>query len=148
MPKHDMDENPYESPDVSDGWTIRVKGAVRPPAICLSVLSVMALLADIPISFVNFVDAMRLVETSHFSSAALVGLCTLFVIAMHLFVLVGAVQMYRLTDYRLAKTAAVVSLVPLCSPGLIVGIPFGIWAFVVLSRNGVRESFTARKTRA
>jgi hypothetical protein len=60
---------------------------------------------------------------------------------IHAFVLYGALMMYRARAYRHALTAAIVSLIPFCSPIVLVGIPFSIWALAVMFRRDVREAF-------
>ena len=54
---------------------------------------------------------------------------------------VGCVAMLRLKNYQAALTAAVLSMIPVCSPCIVLGIPFGIWAFVVLRRPDVKARF-------
>jgi hypothetical protein len=48
--------------------------------------------------------------------------------------------MLRLRSYPLAVAAAVLAVVP-WSPAWLLGLPFGIWALVVLCRPGVRAAF-------
>jgi hypothetical protein len=57
-----------------------------------------------------------------------------------IFVLAGSIQMLRLRSYGLAITGAVVALLP-CNPGCILGLPFGIWAIIVLAKPEVKEAF-------
>jgi len=55
-------------------------------------------------------------------------------------VLAGAIQMIRLRTYGLALTAAIIALLP-CSPGCLLGLPFGIWALVALNKQEVKDAF-------
>lgn len=57
------------------------------------------------------------------------------------FVLYGSIQMRAQKNYGIAKAAAIVAMIPLLGPCCILGIPFGIWAFVALNKPGVKESF-------
>ena len=57
------------------------------------------------------------------------------------FVLYGAIQMRNLKNYGQARAAAIVAMIPLLGPCCLLGIPFGIWAFVVLGQPGVRNAF-------
>ena len=139
-----MGDNPYQTPKSVGTEQVNVKTFVRPPAVSLAVLALLTLLLDISIGFVNFVDAMRFIESYGILSAAPLGLGTVFMILMHLVVLIGAIKMFRLTGYRFAKCAAIVSLVPMCSPGFILGIPFGIWPLVALSKPEVRQAFSVQ----
>ncbi len=56
-------------------------------------------------------------------------------------IFVGSLKMRKLTGYGLAKAAAVLAIVPLFAPCLLLGIPFGIWALMVLSDQQVRSAF-------
>src|SRR5262245_31985142 len=55
----------------------------------------------------------------------------------------GAWCMRRGVSYRFAMTSAILASLPLLSPCLWMGIPFGIWALVVLRRPDVRAAFVS-----
>lgn len=56
-------------------------------------------------------------------------------------ILFGAIGMKRLQYYSLAKTAAVVAVVPCIGPCFIAGIPLGLFALITLNRTDVRNAF-------
>jgi hypothetical protein len=56
-------------------------------------------------------------------------------------VLIGAAKMQKLQNYQLALTASIVAMVPCISPCCILGLPFGIWALVVLNKPEVKSQF-------
>jgi hypothetical protein len=56
------------------------------------------------------------------------------------FALTGAGKMRRLENARLAVMGAIASILPF-TPGFVVGLHFGIWALVVLSRADVLAAF-------
>lgn len=56
-------------------------------------------------------------------------------------VIIGAVSMLKARTYGTAMAAAVISVVPCLSSCCIVGIPFGIWALVVLNDTSVKAAF-------
>ncbi len=56
-------------------------------------------------------------------------------------VIVGAGKMRRLESYGFAMAAAVLAMIPYLSPCCCLGLPFGIWAIVVLSDGQVRAAF-------
>jgi hypothetical protein len=62
-------------------------------------------------------------------------------LAFNLVTVVGAYKMMNLESYSSARTAAIISVIPICSPCILLGIPFGIWALVVLSDAQVRAAF-------
>jgi predicted Zn finger-like uncharacterized protein len=64
---------------------------------------------------------------------------TLVSVGINGYILTGAAKMRRLTSYDQAKTTAIISLLPCTICWL--GLPFGIWALVVLNRYEVREAF-------
>jgi hypothetical protein len=53
----------------------------------------------------------------------------------------GAVKMKNLQSYGLAMTASILAMIPCVSPCCLLGLPFGIWAVVVLGRPEVKSAF-------
>ncbi len=56
-------------------------------------------------------------------------------------VLFGSIQMVRLRSYGLARAAAIISIIPCVGSCCGLGIPFGIWALVVLMKPHVKAAF-------
>lgn len=56
-------------------------------------------------------------------------------------IIYGAIQMLKGNKYGLARTAAILAIVPLTSCCFLFGVPIGIWAFVVLSKPDVKAAF-------
>ena len=75
--------------------------------------------------------------TSH--GAVITGIIGIVYAAMGLLTFVGAKRMMLLQSYGLAVAAGVLQLVP--SPGSLLGLPIGIWAFFVLTRHDVHATF-------
>jgi hypothetical protein len=50
--------------------------------------------------------------------------------------------MQKLQSYQFALTASIVAMVPCISPCCLFGLPFGIWALVVLNKPEVKSQFT------
>ena len=63
-------------------------------------------------------------------------------IAIGVFILIGSLKMKRLESYGLSMAAAILALIPCISPCCILGLPFGIWALVVLSDQSVKAMFS------
>jgi hypothetical protein len=61
--------------------------------------------------------------------------------AVGVLILVGASKMQSLQNYSLAVTASVLAMLPCISPCCLLGLPFGIWALVVLNRPEVKSQF-------
>jgi hypothetical protein len=62
-------------------------------------------------------------------------------LAISALILVGAMRMQKLTNHGMAMAAAIIAMIPCLSPCCLLGIPFGIWALVVLSRPDVKSQF-------
>jgi hypothetical protein len=69
-----------------------------------------------------------------------IGLALTNVSLFHIF---GAICMRRGTNYKVALISAILGCIPFLSPAIYFGIPFGIWALVVLRRPDVRAAFAA-----
>jgi len=63
-------------------------------------------------------------------------------------IIVGSIKMMRLRSSALARTSAVLAMIPLPNPlTWLLGLPMGIWALVVLGRKDVKAAFSAAKGR-
>jgi GYF domain 2 len=71
------------------------------------------------------------------AGAALNGMALL----VGVFILFGALKMQKLTSHGLAMATAIVAMIPCFSPCCLLGLPFGIWALVMLSKPEVRSQF-------
>jgi hypothetical protein len=59
----------------------------------------------------------------------------------------GAMKMMKLESYGWALAAAILAIIPcLSSPCIVLGLPFGIWALVVLMNAKVRDGFLQSET--
>lgn len=111
--------------------------------LCLSTLFVLLIVASLPGQFVR----IRAIDTSTPGGAGeLVGGIVSLVVwpFMNVAVALGAVSMLRLKNYRTANMAAILAIIPVCSPCFVLGIPFGIWAIVVLHRPEVKQHFMTK----
>ena len=70
----------------------------------------------------------------------LAGMINLAIAAINGFVIFGAVKMLRLQSYGLAMAASIVAMLP-CQCCCLLGLPFGIWALVVLNKPEVKSQF-------
>lgn len=59
-------------------------------------------------------------------------------------IVLGARSMRSLRGRRLAYTGALLACIPVLSPFVILGIPFGVWSASVLSMPAVRVAFDAK----
>ena len=65
----------------------------------------------------------------------------MFGLLLAILVIVGGMKMKNLDNYGLAMTAAILGMIPCISPCCLLGLPFGIWALVVLGRPEVKAAF-------
>ncbi len=56
-------------------------------------------------------------------------------------IVAGANSMLRLKNHSSARLGAIIGMIPLCTGCLILGIPFAVWAFVLLIRPEVKRTF-------
>ena len=64
-----------------------------------------------------------------------------------LFIAVGAAKMGFLESYNLGRMAAILACVPMVSPFVIVGIPFGVWSLRLLSEPEIQHAFQTNANR-
>ena len=126
--------NPYQPSQVAGPSQTDIQTKVLVPAtilLALATISVLLYAIAIPTSWMN--------DPQPRSVSRMVG--NVLPLVMNLVIIIGAVHMMRLKSYSSAMTAAVLAVIPLCSPCVVLGIPFGIWALVVLSNADVKAAF-------
>jgi len=60
---------------------------------------------------------------------------------VNVIILVAAVKMKNLESYGWSMTGSILAMIPFLSPCCLLGLPFGIWALVVLNDPIVRQGF-------
>jgi hypothetical protein len=71
-----------------------------------------------------------------------IGIISVLVaLAMSLLILLGARKMQALRSYEFAFIAAILAMIPCLTPCCLIGLPFGIWALMVLRRKEVKSQF-------
>ena len=70
----------------------------------------------------------------------LAGVISLVVALVNGFVLFGAIKMLRLQNFGLVMAAVIVAMLP-CQCCCLLGLPFGIWALMVLKKPEVKSQF-------
>jgi len=82
-------------------------------------------------------------ESGDLLGCAVIGIIAAFFMIPAAMVLLGATNMLKLRRHTLIVVASVVAAV--AGPGAILGLPFGIWALVILFRPEVRSAFAANR---
>lgn len=112
---------------------------IKAPAIALMVVSILGLVVgSLGLIFDVFLIAVQGIATLELIVRSLWGVLLLISAA---FVLFGAIKMKNMKDYGVARAAAIVAIIPFVGPCCLIGIPFGIWAVIVLSKPHVRAAF-------
>jgi len=147
--------NPYRAPADHMPFspsppTVAAIERVRAPAICLIVMAALGLAACLGIALLYAVLLVAMMNDRHFAAGrpedALVGFGImigygLLGAGLSTLMLVGGVKMKNLRSYGLAMTAAILMVIPCFSPCGILGMPFGIWALIVLTNAEVTAAF-------
>jgi hypothetical protein len=144
-------ENPYASPVVTVALTNcqLAMRRLRPPAIGLLACSLM-MLAMMTMSFGSVAwmhvkgGFESVVETqlelwSTFWYAYTAMVCGSLLAAY------ASIQMLRARQYPACVTGAIFGTIPIITPCWVLGIPFGIWALVILLRKDTRAAFAEAK---
>lgn len=158
-PPPPIDPPSYGSPappsyDGGGGLRQTALDKVKAPAISLMVvaglsfvLQIISILANLlGLSFMGSQDMSQLegIEGMEWLAPLLSGgfvvILGVFSLAMMALIFFGAMKMKALESYGLAMTAAILSIIP-CFSFCCIGIPFGIWALVVLLNAEVKAAF-------
>lgn len=138
------DPNPYSSPHI----TPAMGNPLQLPAIILLVLSIQMLIYGIfnavfgvrmgpPQLDPGVPDAASVEAFMKFGFYSVV----IAIPIVNLLTVVGSISMLRYRNRGLAMVDAIAALTPVCGPCFVLGIPFGIWALVVLSKPEVGARF-------
>lgn len=127
---------PANTPPASVGLRVNV----MKPALALIITGSLSVLVQIGL-FVWLFEWW--IESYQFLSPNVVGWIVLhlmvIVLAGTIWMIYGAVCLLNFSSLRDAQASAVAALLPL--PGLILGLPFGLWILALLSRPEIRGRF-------
>lgn len=144
-PNESPDLNPYASPraipeNLPDPSALAQQRLGRPATALIIMASIHSVL--VAIQLVSMVVAgegrVVIVNLLPFILACL-QLTALITIA------IGAAKMAFLESFIMGRVAAVLACIPVISPFLILGIPFGIWASRLLAEPEIQSAFVARR---
>ncbi len=141
--------NPFDPTPLSNEPT--PKNLVNTPALCLIVISsiaiglgVLGLVVDGVLLSTGLDQQLDEIQNGSLPKRTQILIRSawgIVLIAASGFVLYGSIAMRRLQNYRLSRMAAMVAAIPCVGPCCLLGIPFGIWAFVVLGKPEVQQAF-------
>ncbi|MDA7878251.1 hypothetical protein N9B39_01740 [bacterium] len=135
--------NPYVAPShISPTKTFgqaKHPNEIKAPAVALMVVSIIGLSLG---TLGLIADVFFLTRLGDVSLQLIVrSIWGVILVISSTFILIGAIKMKNMTNYGVAKAAAIVAIIPFVGPCCLLGIPFGIWAVVVLSKPHVRDAF-------
>jgi len=131
------------------GTTEIAKNRAQPPGVCLLILSIISLpliLYALANGVYHYITGIPIVTDSQSSDASDLSGFLLFsifiyalILAAHVLMIRGSWAMISGNRHGLALSAAIVSLIPCLSPFFIFGIPFGLWALLVLTTRSISQ---------
>jgi hypothetical protein len=145
----DYDDNYEERPSRRRGvGRDAAKSAVAGPAIALMVAAGLGIAMSIAslgyaaITTKNQPPAFGNRNDPGYELGRMIGFCGCggLMVGWSLFVLASGYQMLKLKYYGLSYAGAIIAMLPL-NHCCLLGLPFGIWALVVLSRPEVKDAF-------
>ncbi len=128
--------NPATGPG-SAAMTAPAPRKVQGPAIALIVLSILGFGTHALVLLTGIVAIASGEDPDETVPLILFGL---FNLPLFAFMLFGGIQLRRLKTRGVCMAAAITALLP-CGCCVWLGIPFGIWALVVMSDPAVKNSF-------
>lgn len=143
------------SPAAAGGSREAALQAVKAPAICLIVVASIGVVLFLFGAVGNFLGGAMLQQQNLSSmppeaqsimralQGGLGGVIYLFFAVMNGLVLFGAIQMLKLQSRTLVMIACIIAMLPITDYCCcVLGLPFGIWALVVINKPEVRSQFT------
>jgi hypothetical protein len=146
-----MSTNPFQSPTPSPPGFGPDPGSYAAektnlPGLLIAITAGISILVRVVFLFLGLMGAGLAAAGGDDGGNAVVQMASglvgqLIGIALNGVTLWGGLQMRNLQNYSLAMAAAVLATIPCCSPCVILGIPFGIWALIVLNDVQVKSAF-------
>ena len=148
--------NPYATPRFVEGESTAAPAtnglnALKGPSLALLVFSLWSIAGGLMMLLVSAIFAINFLygrtvglgPTSNTPDVHDQLIYASFIVSAvsSVFVFRGALAMRSGQGYRRALIAALLSCVPFVTPMIYVGVPFGIWALVVLCLPRVRAAF-------
>ena len=118
-----------------------IRQQVRKPSEGLIIAGGINILCIIP--FVLLMGTRILSNSTMLGQAGLdmkVAMLSLLVTCIGAVIVYGVMRMKELENYKLAVISSILAVLPV-TPGCLLGVPFGIWALITLTRREVKEAF-------
>jgi len=142
-----LSKNPYSAP-VNSSYSPQQHPHPQPgydpaeqlkiPAIFLIIVSAISIINIGSGPLVNVIVGNVDMRAPEF--IGMVGGAVAFVLLQSI-ILAAAINMLRKKQFSLCRLGGILACIPVCSPCLVLGIPFGIWALILLGKPGIQGSF-------
>jgi hypothetical protein len=125
----------------------RAASRLAGPAISLIVVSLLSLgywCVCAPVGIVgtlNDQNRQNLPEAQRTLNLFIQVFSIIAVVIVNGFIVISSIQKKNASSYGVTMAAAIGSVIPCCSPCYVLGIPFGIWALIVLLDPEVKRAF-------
>lgn len=145
---NDTSVNPYEPPAIDSQIGIepkeqsieQIRRRVSRPGTALLIMGSIA--AVFPaIAIVGWLFNLLYIGFNAVVASNL--LVSLLFFACSVMISIGGGKMASMESYRLARLGAILACIPFVTPFIFLGIPFGIWALVLLNDPQVKAAFEA-----
>jgi hypothetical protein len=137
-----VNQNPFAPPTTTDTMSLTpladAKRRLAKPATALIIMSsIHAVLLSIPLVSMVLQFVFRGFTSEPLAPQAVIG----FQFLLLIFISIAAAKMGFLESYKLGQIGALLACIPLVTPFLFLGIPFGIWAYVLLRKPEIKAAF-------
>ena len=147
---------PFAPAEVQDETALKM---VKSPAVALQITAILNLIfgvwdlikliffpaqpGQIPgLEQINDPHLQAQMENIYRMTSGPIGIISILVaLAISFLIFMGARKMQALRSYEFAFIAAILAMIPCLTPCCLIGLPFGIWALVVLCRKEVKSQF-------
>ena len=120
----------------------RARERTQAPGIALLVTGILSLLMGFAMVSIGTILIAEPEDADDRVAGIQLAVSGPYCTALSVLIILGAIGMIRGRRHGLAITAAVLSMVPCTNPCWLLGLPFGIWAMIVLCDKDVKASFT------
>lgn len=142
-----MSQNPYSSPINSQQPPYQSQNGqygddpanqLKLPAIFLIIFASISILNILAGPFVNVAMGQLVANSPEFFGRLVAAIV---ICAFQGIVLMAGVNMLKMKSFSLCKTGAIIACIPICTPCIVLGIPFAIWSLILLGKPEIRNSF-------
>jgi predicted Zn finger-like uncharacterized protein len=150
-PPPPAEEGGYEAPRRSAGSS-DAAARVKAPAItmlCFGIFGILLSFCNIGVSVAALAGVTagppkgggQEIDLSAMTNGPLGLIQGIFGLGVSGLIIFAALKMKNLESYGLAMTGSILAMLPILSPCCCLGLPFGIWALVVLMNQDVKAAF-------